>query len=120
MRCVAVARNRAPALDAFRAGTHSRSVSTRGSFLASGAGRTRGANFTRTSSGASLTTGAFAAFFANRTRRARGPGISLDWEKRGCQIPVYSGAPPRPQSGPLRSSQSVSPTRSPRAMESPP
>lgn len=72
-----------------RASTYSRSISTRGSFLASRARGTWGTNFTRTSCGTSLTTGTFASFFANRTRRARGSSISLNGHKRDCQSPGF-------------------------------
>lgn len=94
---------RPPTLDPSGGGTYSRSVSTRGSFLTSGARGTRGTDFTGTPSGASLTAGAFAAFFASRARRARGSSISLDGENCDCQSPADSGAFLRPQSGPPHS-----------------
>lgn len=88
MRGLAEARGHGPGPDPSRTGTHSRSISTRRAFFTSGARGTRGTDFTGTSSGASLTTGTFATFFASRTRRTRGSSISLDGEKRGCQIPL--------------------------------
>lgn len=69
--------------------TYSRSISTRRSFLTSRARGTWGTNFTRTSSGTSLTTGTFAPFFANGTGRARGSSISLHGHKRDCQSPSF-------------------------------
>lgn len=100
MRLLAAARKHTPAREPSGAWAYSRSISTRGSFLASGARGTGGTDFTRTSSGAGLTTGAFAAFFASRARGARGSSISLGREKGSCHIPVDSGAPPRPQRSP--------------------
>lgn len=96
VRRLAAAREHPPTRDPCGVRAYSRSISTRGSLLASGAGGTGGPDFTGTSGGAGLTTGAFAAFFASRARRARGSSISLGREKRGCQIPVGSGAPRRP------------------------
>lgn len=87
--------------------TYSRSISTRRSFLTGRARGTRGTDFPGTPSGASLTAGAFAAFFADRAGRARGSSVSLDGEKRGRQVPVDSGAPLRPQMGPPPSRQPV-------------
>lgn len=103
MRCLARAGEYIPARDPSGGRTYSWPVGTRGSFLASGAGGTGGSDFTGTSSGASLTTGTFAAFFASGAGRARGSSISLGREKRGCQVPVDSGAPRRPQRGPAPS-----------------
>ena len=87
-----MARDTAPTLDPSGACTYSRSISTRGSFLTSGARGTGRTDFTSTPSGASLTTGAFAAFFASRARRSRGSSISLDGENWGCENPSDSGA----------------------------